>query len=528
MIRDAVFQLFRARGVERIYGNPGSTELTLLAGLPDDLTYVLCLHEHTAVAAAAGEAFLSSRPAVVNLHTLAGVGNGVGAIAAAAGNRAPIVVTAGQQDTRHLRTDPLLSGPMVELAAPLVKWSHQPVRPDDVPVALERAFRIAMTPPRGPAFVALPMDFLEANAAAPVEIADPVAAGRLPSAVVEALANDLAAARAPLLVTGAEVETSGGWEAAIELADRIDARVYAAPLAATFGFPTGHPRFAGQLLAEARGLHRAMEGHDLVLFLGGPGVVLYPYTDHPVVPDGARAVLVTEAPDDAAKFEWGRAHVAQVGATVTDLLDALPGDAALTPAPAAEADETGVHPTELGVPAVCQAIRAELGGAFTLVDESVSSGPVLRKHLPVERPNRYLRSSTGGLGSALPAAIGAAFQDPSEPVVVMIGDGSVMYSPQALWTMAQHQQHVIVCVLNNARYQILQDFHASSFTHLGAMVESDLPGLDFATIAGGMGVPGSRVTDIDELRAAVKEAVNLCGPSVLDIRLAAANPSMFE
>jgi benzoylformate decarboxylase len=456
--------------------------------------------------------------------------HGSGAIATAAGNHSPVVITAGQQDTRHLRTDPLLSGPLVEFAQPLVKWSHQPVRPEDVPVALERAFRIAMTPPHGPVFLSLPMDFMEAPATVPVEVHEPSVGGRLGPSTVRALAHELGSATAPAIVTGAEVETSGGWDAVIELAERLDARVYSAPLAAKFGFPTGHPRFAGQLLPEARGIHRALEPHDVVLVAGGPGFVLYPYTDHALTPPGARTVLLTAASEDAARWEGGQPYVCDVGGALHDLVGALPRRSDATRG-AVTVEEPPVHTDlddELDVAAVCREIRRAVGDDAIVTDESVSNGPALRRHLPVTRPNRYLRSSNGGLGSSLPAAIGAAMSSPPDPVVAIVGDGSFLYSPQALWTMAQRELPITVVVLNNRRYKILQDFHSSSSAHLGAMVASDLPGLDVAAVAHGFGVPSTTVTSIDSLKEGLAEATGAPGPWVLDVQLAGSAPSMFD
>jgi benzoylformate decarboxylase len=533
-VRDAVFEVLRRRGVQQIFGNPGSTELTMLAGLPDDIDYVLCLHEHVAVAAAAGYSSLSGRPSLVNLHTLPGLAHGSGAIATAASNRSPVVITAGQQDTRHLRTDPLLSGPLVEFARPLVKWSHQPVRPEDVPMAFERAFRVASTPPYGPVFLSLPMDFMEAPATVPVDVREPSVGDRLSPSVIRGLADELGSAAAPAIVTGAAVETSGGWDAAIELAERLDAPVYSAPLAAKFGFPTGHPRFAGQLLPEARGIHRALEPHDLVLVAGGPGFVLYPYTDHALTPPGTRAVLLTEAAEDVARWQGGPPYVCDVGGALQDLVDVLPQPVGRTPGvvPVEEVEEGSDLGNdlskELDVAAVCREIRRAVGDDVMVTDESVSNGPALRRHLPVTRPNRYLRSSNGGLGSSVPAAIGAAMSSPSTRVVSVVGDGSFLYSPQALWTMAQRELPVTVVVLNNRRYKILQDFHASSAAHLGAMVASDLPGLDVAAVARGFGVPCTPVTSVDSLRAGLAEAVGAPGPWVLDVQLSGAGPSMFD
>lgn len=544
LIRDAVFELLQERGVQRIYGNPGSTELSLLSGLPAGLDYILCLHEHTAVAAAAGEATLTGRPTLVNLHTLPGLANGSGALATASANRSPVVVTAGQQHTGHLQAQPLLSGPMVDLAAPLTKRSFQPIRAADVPLELERAFRLAMSPPRGPVFLALPMDFLEAEALGRVQPMAAPSGFSLPQETLADLGSELRSARSPAIVTGEAVESYGGFDAAVTLADRVGACVYAAPMAARFGFPTGHPRFAGQLLPDAKVIHERLAAHDLVLVTGGPPFVLYPYRDHPVVPNTTRTVLISESPDDVANYRWGTAHLADVGATLRGLVAHVPQvprgtsaePAAGTPSVHAAAPEVTPAPTgdggpgtphALDVTVVTRVIREALGGDFTLMDESVSNGPRLRAGLPVDRPNRYLRSSNGGLGSALPAAIGAAFADPSVPVVVMIGEGSLLYSPQALWTMAQHRLPILVIVLNNASYRILQDFHRNSYQHLGTMVASELPGIDPMSIAEAFGVRSDRIDSPEHLRTAIDEAVAMGGPVLLDVPLGVASPSMF-
>lgn len=527
-VRNAVFELLRQRGVEHIFGNPGSTELTMLAGLPDELDYVLCLHENVAVAAAAGYSSLSGRPSLVNVHTLPGVANASGAIATAAANRSPVVVTAGQQDTRHLRTEPMLSGPMEDFARPLVKWSHQPVRAEDVPAAFERAFRVAMTPPRGPVFLSLPMDYFEAEVSARPRVDVPVLGGALREHDLGQLLDSLTSAASVALVTGPDVETYGAWGTVIELAARLDADVFAAPQAARFGFPTDHVRYKGQLLAKASSIHADLEPYDRVLVVGGPGFTLYPYTEHDLMPSGTAATLLTNAAEDASKFEYGNSLLCDIAAVTAALVDSLPP----SPAPAdGESQRRQPSPSSsdvLDTPSVCQEIREVFGLRFTHLDESVSNGPSLRRHLPRPHPDRYLRSSNGGLGSVLPTAIGAALANPDEPAVVTIGDGSLMYSPQALWTIAQRDLPVKVIVLNNQRYQILRDFHASSFAHLGSMVASELPGLDVQGLGASLGVPSRSVQTREELRGALEEASATSGPALLDVQLSGDSPSMFE
>src|SRR5918997_4229151 len=159
IVREAVYDMLRERGMTWVFGNPGSTELPFLAEFPSDFRYVLGLQEAVAVGVADGFAQASGRPALVNLHTAPGVGNGMGAIFNAQANKSPLVVTAGQQ-SRSLMTlqANLTNRDAVRMPHPLVKWSYEPPRAEDVPHALARATHHASLPPRGPAFVSIPMD----------------------------------------------------------------------------------------------------------------------------------------------------------------------------------------------------------------------------------------------------------------------------------------------------------------------------------------------------------------------------------
>src|SRR5687767_12002748 len=163
-VREATYDLFRAHGMTTMFGNPGSTELPMLAQFPEDFRYVLGLQEAVAVGMADGFAQASGRPAHVNLHTAPGVGNGMGALFNAQANRSPLLVTAGQQ-ARSLMTlqANLANRDAVRMPHPLVKWSYEPPRAQDVPHALARATHLAALPPRGPVFVSIPMDDWDAE-----------------------------------------------------------------------------------------------------------------------------------------------------------------------------------------------------------------------------------------------------------------------------------------------------------------------------------------------------------------------------
>src|SRR6185369_11345222 len=171
-VRAAALDVLRACGLTTVFSNPGSTEVPLLAGWPRDLRFVLALHEASVVGMATGWAIASGEPAFVLLHTTAGLGNGVAALATARVNRAPLVVVVGQQDRRHLAAEPFLAGKLEGLAGEYPVWVHTPPRAQEVPAAILRAFHEAVTG-SGPALVIVPMDDWLAEAGAADERAAP-------------------------------------------------------------------------------------------------------------------------------------------------------------------------------------------------------------------------------------------------------------------------------------------------------------------------------------------------------------------
>ncbi|MGH2915727.1 MAG: thiamine pyrophosphate-binding protein, partial [Solirubrobacteraceae bacterium] len=231
-VREIVFELLRAHGMTTIFGNPGSTELPMLADFPDDFSYVLGLQELAVVGMADGFAQATGRPTHVNLHTAPGVGNAVGGIFNAQANRAPLVITAGQQVRPQITIEALLTNrDAVVGPQPYVKWAHEPPRAQEVPGALARAIHLASLPPRGPTFVSVPMDDWTAEAdpdRSAAALARRVSGRAAPEdGALRELARRLAAARAPALVAGPEVDASGGWKAAVALAERQRLAVWA-------------------------------------------------------------------------------------------------------------------------------------------------------------------------------------------------------------------------------------------------------------------------------------------------------------
>src|SRR4051794_38376478 len=295
-VREAAYDLFREHGMTTVFGNPGSTELPMLRDFPEDFTYVLALQEAVAVGMADGYAQASGRVAHVNLHTAPGLGNGVGALFNAQANKAPLLVTVGQQVRAHLTLQANLTNrDATVVAQPFVKWSYEVPRAGDVPAALGRGIHAASLAPRGPVVVSVPMDDwdVEADGPPPRRRVTGRAVGA-PDAV-RALAARLDAARAPVLVAGPDVDASGGWDAAVALAERAGLPVWAtpAPGGGRLGFPEDHPHFRGVLPPAIAPAAQALEGHDLVLVAGSSVFPYYPYVPGPLLPGGAQLVQLT-------------------------------------------------------------------------------------------------------------------------------------------------------------------------------------------------------------------------------------------
>src|SRR5271166_298698 len=311
-VREATLDLLRTHGMTTIFGNPGSTELPMLKDFPEDFTYILGLQELAVVGMADGFAQASGRVTHVNLHTAPGVGN-------ALANKAPLLITAGQQVRPQITMEANLTNRDAVLGPqPYVKWSHEPPRAEDVPRAIGRAIHHASMPPRGPAFVSIPMDDWDAEAdadSAANAIARTVAGRSGPDPEsLEGLARSLHEARNPVLVAGPDIDASGGWDAAIALVEKQRLPVWAtpAPGGGRLGFPESHPNFLGILPPAIGPASETLAGHDLVLVAGSSVFPYYPYIPGPLLPEGTALVQLTSDPAEAARAPMGSAIVGDV------------------------------------------------------------------------------------------------------------------------------------------------------------------------------------------------------------------------
>jgi benzoylformate decarboxylase len=508
-VREATYDVLRAHGLTTLFSNPGSTEVAFLAGLPDDLEFVLGLHEGSVVGMASGYAIGRGEPALVLLHTTAGLGNAVSALATARVNRAPLVVIVGQQDRRHLPLQPFLAGKLEGLAGEYPVWVDQPARAQDVPSAIARAAHEAVTG-RGPAIVIVPMDDWLAPAEGPAEIAAPTRVVRPPatsSRAVDELAALLADARSPALVVGAGAASDAAWSALTDLADRLGAPVFQESFGGRPGFPQDHPRFAGALPADRPRLRAVLADHDLVLAVGAPIFRQYSFEAGPLVEPGTRLAIVSDDPDEVHRSPADLAVLADPAAICSALARQLPGVghpvASVTPAPPA-----APTPPDPGGPLRPGHVLHELGRRVSadviLVEESPSSRPELEKRLPARTPLGFVSAAMGGLGFALPATIGLRMACPARPVVAVVGDGSSLYQVQALWSAAHYGVGALFVVLVNGRYAIMDRL---AERHGQPPAWPAFEEIDVAGLATSLGCRAQRVVTHDELVAVLDDVI---------------------
>jgi benzoylformate decarboxylase len=553
--KHALAELLHQEGVEYVFGNPGTTELPLMDVLAqrDDLRYILSLHEGVALAMAAGYAEASGKIGVTNFHVAPGLGNALGLIYTACMSRTPLLVTAGQQDRRMQLEEPLLWGDLVQMARPYTKWAYEISSPVDLPRAVRRAVKVAMTPPTGPVFLSLPMDVLEESAEvdlAPTSRPD-LRPGPLPELLVRA-AEVLCAAQNPTIIVGDRVSKSGALAEAVALAETLGARVYGEPQANSVAFPTDHPLFAGVLPSLSQGIRRALEPADVVLVIGLNLFQPFLYTGRSPLPDHVSVVQI-----DSDPWEVGKNYPVKVGvlsdpkaamAQLTPLLRRR-----LTPTQhdtakrrlASERElrlqerrslESRTAEDEAKEPMSALILMRELSRALpadaVVVNESVTAGGTLRAWLQLRDEKSFFQAKGGGLGFGLPGVVGIKLALPERPVVGLIGEGSAMYAIQGLWTAAHYDLPVVFIICNNAQYRILKSgllAFRSEPAKQGKFVGMDLvhPEIDFVRLAESLGVAAERVTKSQDVGPALRQALSRHGPSLLDIPIDRSVRALF-
>ena len=540
--RDAFLALLEGEGVSHLFGNPGTTELPIMAALPDRpaITYIMALQEALVVAMADGYSRASGSLSACNVHVAPGLGNAMGSLFNAKWMGSPVIVTAGQQEQGHGLTEPMLYAPLVPIAQPLVKWAVEVTRLRDLPRIVHRAAKVAMTPPTGPVFISLPGDILNEQDALELGRATRVeATGRPSDEALDRLANRLLAALHPVIVAGHEIATAGALEEAAAVADLLGAPVYQQTVCDGAHFLSEHPAFMGALTRDQRHVRETLSPYDLMFCVGADVLRMSVFSETDPMPDGMAVVQL-----GLRDWEMGKNYPAEIAlrADVKDTLSALAtliekkrgteggrkaADAiaalggsnwsakrkALRADALAHAGVTPMHP-DLAMLRIVDALPDDA----VIVEEGVLSARALPGLYPFRDTKAYFGLGSGGIGFAMAGAVGVQLALPDRPVVAVVGDGSAMYSIQALWTAANARLPITYVIANNGGYRIIKErlksFHGVE--HYAGMEFKDPP-IDFTGLARSLGVPAQQITDPDDIAPALTNSTRCNGPTLLDI-----------
>jgi benzoylformate decarboxylase len=545
----AFLELLKQEGVEYIFGNPGTTELPLMDALAveADLRYVLGLQEAAVMAMADGYAQASGKLTAVSLHVAPGLGNAMGMLYDARKAGSPIIVTAGQHDQTFSFTEPLLWADLPEIARPLVKWSAEVHRLEDLPRAVHRAAKTALAPPTGPVFLSLPGDVLtneaELDFDAPSRVAPNIRGDR---AAIEAAADVCANAEHPLIFAGDAIAQSGSHGEIVAFAELLGAPVYAEAVASRASFPASHPLFFGAMVRLQTAIREILERHDLLISIGADLFTLSLPSNSDALPRGMPIVhldtdpweLAKNYPVDAAVFGEPKVTLPELtGETMRRMSEPQrtrarerrkrnEGEAAAARTKLIAAARDAAMRSPIEPLALLHLIGETLPAHAVVVDETISSGAGLRLLLKSDDTQSFFGLRGGGIGWGLPAAIGVKLALPQRPVFALVGDGSAMYTAQALWTAAQQQLGVTFVIFNNTSYKILKQRvsaiggHAAQTQRYVGMDLRD-PAIDFVMLAQSLGLEARRATTLDQVRAELELGLRGGGPRLVEAVIAA-------
>lgn len=531
-----LIELAQSEGVDRVFGNPGTTELPFmdeLARVPE-FHYFLGLHEGTAVSMADGYARATGRPSFLNLHIAAGLAHGLANMLNARRARTPMVVTVGQQDRRHLIHDPMLGGDLLALAQGAFKDAVEVSQVADLPTLMRRAFLLAQTPPTGPVMVSIPVDVLEEEWDDPLPARTDVRELGVAEGVDD-LAEALLGAGAPAIVAGDGVGRSGAVENLVALAESLGATVFHEPMYDCVDFPATHPLSAGMLPPVDALIQEKLAKHDAVFLVGSHAFSAHYFTEATPIPDRTRILQL-----DSDRTELGRNYPAEIalqggiGPTIRALTRLTAGhcpeaEARIAAARSEHGDRSrpSSPPPSSGermdATAAAEALVAGLPEDTVMLEEAITTGLEVRRVYAADRPGSYHHSVGGALGWALGAGIGVKMAEPDRPVVSVVGDGTAMYTIQGLWSAAHYDVPLVLVVMNNREYAACKRGIARVVADGGdRYVGMDLtdPEIDFTGLARSLGVEARSAESTEELSAAVPEALASGRPTLIDAAVA--------
>jgi thiamine pyrophosphate-dependent acetolactate synthase large subunit-like protein len=547
--RYVILEQFLIDGIHYMFGNPGTSEEGFLDALRNypDLQYILTLQESVAVMMADGYARATQKPALVQLHSTPGLGNAIGALYQAKRGHSPLVVIGGDAGIQYQAMEAQMAGDLVAMAEPVTKWSTMVMHPSSLLRVLRRAVKIAMTPPRGPVYVCLPLDVLEATTPEAVRPTSLLDTRTLPDEErLQAAAQMLASAHKPMIFVGDGIAFAQAQSELTRVAELLGAEVWEADTG-EFNMDYTHPLYQGTTghMFGHHSLPITSKG-DVNLVCGTyllPEV--FPRLENIFTPN-AKVIHIDLDTDAIAKnhlVDLGLLGDPQVSlAKLATILDGI-----LSPEQRAnaetrlmkmtleksakyaserKADQQVWNQVPLPFVRVAEALADYLPEDTILFDEALTCSPALTRYLPPTRPGHYFLTRGGSLGMGIPGAIGAKLAHPEQTVVAVTGDGGAMYTIQALWTAARYNVNAKFIICNNRSYRLLQQnlltyWQERSIPGHDFPLSFDLsqPELRFDQIARSMGVAGIRVEQAHEIAPAIQKALAYEGPFLVDVVL---------
>lgn len=545
--RQVFMESLNIHGVDCIFGNPGTTENPFLDSLIDypAMQYYVALHEGIAVGAASFYSQGTGKTGIVNLHVAPGLGNAIGMIYGALKANSPMIVTAGQQDTRMRLREPLLGHDLVAMAKPVTKWSVQPENADEMGPLMQRAFKVAHEPPAGPVFVALPVNVMEQETNVAASSAGNLYTHTQPDpAGLEDVVSRLTACQQPAIIAGDEIATSGASPQLLKLAEQTGAAVFTEGLRVHSSFPNQHPNFRGRVPFEAANIRRVLQPFDVIVMIGGPFFEEVWFDEGSAIPDTAQLIQIESTPQRLAfnfQLDVGlMGHLPVVLKSLNEMIEARISHESVAKRNEALAaqhadirtnaenrlnavwDKSPMYPAR----AIFE-IDSALPDNAIIVDESITASLDVGTGFQYNQPGDFYAARGGGIGQGVAGAIGTQVAHPDHRVIALSGDGSAMYSIQALWTAAHHNLSIVFVILSNREYRVLKHnmdtyrkrFDAESnrpYPHM----DLTSPVLNFVDMAKGMGVEGALIEQPDQIQDAIQTALATRKPYLIEIVIA--------
>ena len=543
--KKALIELLHHEGVEYVFGIPGATEILFMDALEGvrDIHYILAFHEAVCAGMAEGYARASGKVGFLNLHTGPGVAAALPILCNAYFGKVPLVITAGQNDTRLLQYDPQLSGDVVGIGKMCTKWSTEIVHAQDIPVTVQRAFKMAMQPPMGPVLVSIPQNVLEQQFDFDYKATTTVYPQLRPDrAALQVAVQIIREAKRPFLLVGSGVTRCDALGEVVRFAELTGVRVYQSWVS-DVDFPVSHPQYLGDIDPSSPSATEVLYHADVLVAIGCPLFAQGFFNPAPILPRDVRIIHIDENPWEIGKNLSTDCGIhAHIGAALAELNDMIENEM-----PSKEREDVTNRIKEIArekqelreqlnlqlarerdrVPISISRLMTEIRDALprdaVVVDECWSSSPVLRKVIEMTEPKTFFRVRRGGsMGYGLPVALGVKLGLPGKPVVAVSGDGSAAWSMQSLWTAAHYRVPVTFVITNNAAYRqvkvvrkvVLGDYPLNE-RHLG--MELDDPVVDFTMLAQSMGVRGEAVRDPGDLHRALNTAFDAGEPRVVEV-----------